>query len=420
MDERSEIVNDLGPSLGKSGLWRCLAVESDVFAAKYWGKQPLLSKAAELKSSNSYKAFEDLLNLDDVASILSDRRLYPELLRLAKDGMAVPREEYARVADAPADAGKVMSCFAEGATIILQDLECLWQPISRFMGQLESDIGRRPKVDAFVTPASSRGLYPHYDTHDTVLLQCSGRKQWKVYDPVTEHPFPDTEFDERVCRPTSVPVIEAVLDPGDSLYLPRGWIHEGNNLDQEPSLHMTVGIQPATRYDLAKSMLRSAAEITELRASLPFRLDLTNSDTLSPYVRDTVDILRQWFDSMDISKVRLPARVAQINELKQVQAADRLTSETFVVPRSGLQWQIRPTLDEHKFELQFDGGKLAIPRSCEAATREVLTAPRTKLSELPGLPANSSLVLVRRFVHYGLVVPAMDAHVTASPEIVGG
>ena len=72
------------------------------------------------------------------------------------------------------------------------------------------------------------------------------------------------------------PIIDCVLHAGDLLYFPRGYIHQGNALQNEHSLHITVSMfQKHTYHDLltshllpmALSKLQQTSSLS--RASLP-------------------------------------------------------------------------------------------------------------------------------------------------------
>lgn len=41
---------------------------------------------------------------------------------------------------------------------------------------------------------------------------------------------------------------ELTMEPGDMLYLPRGWIHAPFTFDDSHSMHVTLGVEPS-RWD---------------------------------------------------------------------------------------------------------------------------------------------------------------------------
>ena len=71
----------------------------------------------------------------------------------------------------------------------------------------------------------------------------SGRKRWLVYDPVWELPLKHQRYEEAMGAPGET-VLDVVLEAGDTLYLPRGWMHEALTSDED-SLHLTVGVNVA-------------------------------------------------------------------------------------------------------------------------------------------------------------------------------
>jgi lysine-specific demethylase/histidyl-hydroxylase NO66 len=80
-----------------------------------------------------------------------------------------------------------------------------------------------------LTPAGSAGFAPHWDDIDAFMLQIEGKKYWKIYAPENSDDalplessanFTDSDFNERK------PVFEGWLEQGDSLYVPRGFIHQ--------------------------------------------------------------------------------------------------------------------------------------------------------------------------------------------------
>ena len=55
------------------------------------------------------------------------------------------------------------------------------------------------------------------------------------------------------------PLMDVTMRAGDTLYLPRGWLHQAMTSDT-PSLHLTVGINVATWRDAVREALDQVAE----------------------------------------------------------------------------------------------------------------------------------------------------------------
>ena len=96
------------------------------------------------------------------------------------------------------------------------------------------------QANAYYTPAGSQGLPVHHDTHEVISLQVAGSKRWLVYEPVLELPLKNQRYRSALGEPGE-PMLDVTLRAGDTLYLPRGWLHQALTSDED-SLHITVGI----------------------------------------------------------------------------------------------------------------------------------------------------------------------------------
>ena len=89
--------------------------------------------------------------------------------------------------------------------------------------------GHPVQVNAYITPPENRGFAAHYDVHDVFVLQVAGHKRWHVHEPVVLNPLPDQPWQQHraavAARAAEQPLIDVALEPGDALYLPRGYLH---------------------------------------------------------------------------------------------------------------------------------------------------------------------------------------------------
>ena len=96
----------------------------------------------------------------------------------------------------------------------------------------------------------------HHDTHDVLVLQVAGEKRWLLYDPLLELPLKHQRYSKSLGE-HGEPTDDLVLRAGDTLYLPRGWLHQAETSDTD-SLHLTIGINAYTWLDAAKRRARPA------------------------------------------------------------------------------------------------------------------------------------------------------------------
>jgi ribosomal protein L16 Arg81 hydroxylase len=305
----------------------------------------------------------------------------------------------------------VLRLFAEGSTVVLQGLHRLWPPLIEFADQLAADLGHPTQVNAYVTPPSSRGFSPHYDVHDVFVLQVAGEKHWRIHAPVLPDPLRTQAWQDRADQVAAAaegePVIDAVLRPGDVLYLPRGYIHSAEALGAI-SAHLTVGVHSVTRWSAAESALDLvrglAAEDPQLRGSFPLGLDLAGPDSVRDDVAAVIAGLQDWLGRLDPDRVadRLRAQTwAQVRPepvapLAQSTAAAALTDDAVLQVRRRLRCALRDGDDE--VTLLAGRRSLSFPRGSRDALTALLAAGELKVGDLPGLEPDDRLTLARRLV----------------------
>ncbi|HEY9376374.1 MAG TPA: cupin domain-containing protein, partial [Jiangellaceae bacterium] len=291
---------------------RCVHLDPDEFADSYWGRTLLHSTAVDLAAAGRIPGFADLLSSDDVDELLSRRGLRTPFLRVVRDGTVLPPREFtgpggagAEIADQIIDE-KVLDQYADGATLVLQGLHRLWPPLIEFAGALSAELVAPVGVNAYTTPPGGRGFATHYDTHDVFVLQVAGRKRWRIHQPVRPDPLerqPSGGIADEVGAVSDSPaVFDAILAAGDSLYLPRGWLHSAVALGEQ-SLHLTVGVRAMNRFAIVESLMDMASDDAALRSGFPLGFDVTDASQLAPHLEATVEALTNWMRRIDAGSV---------------------------------------------------------------------------------------------------------------------
>ena len=396
----------------RPALARLTGITTAEFTARHWGEQPLLA--------HHVGGFGDLFSADAVDELVADRGLRTPFVRMANEGSVLSADLFtasggfgAEVRD-QLDSAKVLEQFAGGATLVLQGLHRTWEPIATFTRELISDLGHPAQVNAYVTPSSSRGFDPHYDTHDVFVLQIAGAKRWTIHEPVHRHPLADqpwTDHREAVAeRAQTKPFIDAVFEPGDVLYLPRGWIHSAV-AQGGTSIHLTIGVRAATRHDLLTALLAQAANDPRLRAPLPLGVDYRATSSLADDLAETVEAARALLDRSGETAIAAGAlarafdaavRPAPVRPLATVDLIAGLTPETLVGWRGGLAARIVDDGDVVRIVLA-RSRTISLPSEASVAVH-ALRAGAHPAGGLPGLDRSSSLVVARRLLREGVVV----------------
>ena len=375
-------------------------VSAEEFLAEHWERKPLVVAREE------DGRFDDLLSIADVERLLCSGGLRYPGLRLVKAGAKLDVPTY--TTDVPwrpapftgtAEIGRVISEWEAGATLVLQGLHHSWPPLAEFCRVLEVELGHPAQANAYFTPREAQGLPVHHDTHDVFSLQVAGEKRWFVYEPAVELPLKDQKYRAEHGEP-GAPVLDVTLKPGDTLYLPRGWLHEAATSSTD-SLHITVGVNVYTWLDAFKSALAQCADDVAFRRS-------PEGDA-----EELLELLRARLGEEDVAERRRRRLVSTRrpvlpDQLSQIRALDSLTLETPVERRSTVLFDLDGTT------LRFEGKTVTLPTALEEEIEFIVRADDGFApAEIPGeLDDESRLVLIRRLVREGFL-----RLIEASPSI---
>ncbi len=151
--------------------------------------------------------------------------------------------------------------------------------------------------------APGGGVGPHFDSYDVFLLQGFGRRRWRYgrQDDLALRPGLPVKILRRFA-----PQHDEVLVPGDMLYLPPAYAHDG------------VAVDACTTYSIG---FRAAAHTELAQAFLDF-------------LRDRIDLPGRYADP-DAKPVREPARIGAAMQRRVARAIaavawDRATVERFL------------------------------------------------------------------------------------------
>jgi 50S ribosomal protein L16 3-hydroxylase len=99
------------------------------------------------------------------------------------------------------------------------------------------------------------GVGPHVDSYDVFLLQAWGRRRWQVAPPGDATLRPDLPV--RLLADFT-PTEEWLLEPGDMLYLPPGWQHDGVAVGD--CLTFSIGFRAPSRHEFLAAFLAACAD----------------------------------------------------------------------------------------------------------------------------------------------------------------
>ncbi|HZY20690.1 MAG TPA: cupin domain-containing protein [Ramlibacter sp.] len=212
------------------------------FMKRHWQRKPLLVRGAVpgLRPVLERGALLDLASRDGVESRLV-------VQGEGEGGWRMRRGPFARRA-LPALSRPGWTLLVQGVDLHVDAAHALLQQFS-FVPQARLD----DLMISFATDGG--GVGPHFDSYDVFLLQAQGRRRWRYGRQA------DLTLQEGV--PLKVlahfePEEEHVLEPGDMLYLPPRYAHDG--IAQGECQTYSIGFRSPARGELARELLQRLAD----------------------------------------------------------------------------------------------------------------------------------------------------------------
>lgn len=366
-----------------------LSGDPTTFIDEVWGRRIHVHQADPA-------ALADIFSIDHADALITTTALRTPQVRLAQDGAVLDESRYTRratIAGQPmtglVDARKVLDLFSGGATLVFQGLQRSWEPLRQFVRSLEAELGHPCQANAYLTPPGSQGFALHSDTHDVFTFQTFGTKQWEVHDAEGAHPVH--------------------MRPGTSMYLPTGTPHMARTSGDEASLHVTIGINRLVWADVLTDVVTRALRADEsLSEPLPAGL-FADPDGLAEALRARLAAASEALGGVDadaevarlargFATGRQPLLAGALRDTLDVRTLD---AATLLERRPGSQGDLHAHGDA--LELLLGDRRLTLPGRIEPALTWVLDADRFTPADVPGLGAESALVLCRRLVREGLL-----------------
>lgn len=256
---RNEADEGSGAALGRRWVYSDRTVlsalgHSDAFALS-WPDQPLVSRTTA-------SLFQDAFAWSSIDRVLSSHNLRIPDFRLVRDGAVIPLQAVTRPDRATsqgiqglADPVRIEHEVSNGATLVLQGVQRFWQPVGDLARRLSAEVGHGIFVNAYMTGVSAQGFPAHHDPYHAWLVQVGGAKEWKLWPP---------GVDPAVDAPFAV----FVLEEGDTLWVPRGWVHAGATAHRA-SLHLTVTVWATTVGDMLRVLVAHLADRVDVNKEMP-------------------------------------------------------------------------------------------------------------------------------------------------------
>ena len=221
-------------------------ISPQVFMKRYWQKKPLLVRQA-------IPGFKPLLQRAELFELAADEDVQSRLV-VQEPG----RSPGWRLVHGPLARKTLPPLKQPGWTLLVQGVDLQNEPVHALMNQFRFVPDARLDDVMISYATDGGGVGPHIDSYDVFLLQAQGRRRWRIgrqKKPVLQDGVPLkilTNF---------VPEEEFVVEPGDLLYLPPGYAHDGIALGE--CMTYSIGFRIPKKAELARELLQRLAENAE-------------------------------------------------------------------------------------------------------------------------------------------------------------
>ena len=213
------------------------------FMKRHWQKKPLLVRQA-------IPQFKALLSRAELFELAADEDAQVRLV--VRDAGKAPGWQ---LRHGPFQRKTLPPFKQAGWTMLLQGVDLHDESVHALMNQFRFVPDARLDDVMISYATDGGGVGPHLDSYDVFLLQAHGRRLWRIgrqKKPLLQEGVPLkilTNFE---------PEEEFVVEPGDLLYLPPGYAHDG--IAQGECMTYSIGFRIPKKAELARELLQRFAE----------------------------------------------------------------------------------------------------------------------------------------------------------------
>lgn len=222
------------------------------FMRQHWQKRPLLVRQA-------IPGFQPLVPRAALFELAARESVESRLLRQGRAGWSLRHGPFARRA-LPALNQAQWTLLVQGVDLHVPAAHELLRQF-RFVPDARLD-------DLMISYATDGGgVGPHFDSYDVFLLQAHGQRRWRIG---RQKDLTLVEGLPLKILANFEPEQEYLLEPGDMLYLPPRWAHDG--VAEGECMTYSIGFRQPARGELARELLqRLADEAGDTLGDTPYR-----------------------------------------------------------------------------------------------------------------------------------------------------
>ncbi|GAC14652.1 cupin domain-containing protein [Aliiglaciecola lipolytica] len=227
------------------------------FLNEYWQKRPVVIR-------NAFPDFIDPLDENDLAGLAQEAEVDSRIISNFNgkwSNTQGPFDDFSKL------------CVGQW-TLLVQSVDTYLEEAKQLLESF--DFIPNWRVDDLMVSYSdlNGGVGPHVDQYDVFIIQGRGTRRWQV----GENKHHDTIQPAKNLRQISGfdPILDEILEPGDLIYIPPGFPHNGVAL--KPCMNYSVGFRAPTQREMLDGFVdfAQARNLFNQRYSDP-ELDLRDS-----------------------------------------------------------------------------------------------------------------------------------------------
>ena len=212
----------------------------DQFMKRHWHKKPLLIRQA-------IPGFTPLLDRAELVALAAQDDVESRLVVRKPQGWTLKQGPFPK---------KALPPFKQpGWTLLVQGVDLHDEAVHQLAQQFRFVPDARMDDVMISYATDGGGVGPHFDSYDVFLLQAHGQRRWRIgrqKDLTLEEGVPlkilaNFEYEE-----------EFILNPGDMLYLPPLYAHDGDAVGE--CMTYSMGFRAPRTGALARELLAGLAE----------------------------------------------------------------------------------------------------------------------------------------------------------------
>lgn len=255
-----------------------------------------------LPHRKSPKYYSELISLDEIEKILQKNTLEYQKNVIVTNCVngKTNRNDYLTGRAIP---HQIWELYEKGFTICLNNLEHFSANMHVLCSHLQEFFYATIETCTILSTPNSQGFAARYDESESFIMQIDGRSQWQIWSPRNNSEIlPLFKSQDINDEDLPKPILETILESGDMIYLPRGYIYKSKTGQGTHSLQVKLNVYKNNSFfDLFETLQSKMSSLATIKASRALQMD--PSVPQSKIVKNIRKILLETIDEIEDNEI---------------------------------------------------------------------------------------------------------------------